>query len=160
MNALMRRSPSNDAGSTGWFICVAFSLVGMYIVGLALDIIPNDPSQWHVPRWLGVVVGLVFILAGWVPVLSRVGAATRTARIVFALTIVGLGAVSNWALFHPQPTSAGSAHASRWSGAAVRINAPLADKYQRPLLLFAWDIPMAAFALWLAFGGRGTGKKD
>lgn len=159
MSWMKRRDTQTASGPVGWFICVAFSLVGMYIVGLALDVIPNDPSQWHVPRWLGAVVGLIFLLAGWAPVISRTGAAARTERIVFALTIVGLGAVSNWALFHPQPAT-GSTHASRWSGAAVRINVPLADKYQRPLLLLGWNIPMAAFALWLAFGGRGTGRKD
>ncbi len=41
-----------------------FFLVGAFIVMLAADIIPSDPSSFNAPRWVVGGAGMVFMLAG------------------------------------------------------------------------------------------------
>lgn len=41
-----------------------FFCVGAFIVLLAADIIPSDPSSFNAPRWVFGGAGLVFMLAG------------------------------------------------------------------------------------------------
>ena len=41
-----------------------FFLVGAFIVMLAANIIPSDPSSFNAPRWVVAAAGAVFMLAG------------------------------------------------------------------------------------------------
>ena len=41
-----------------------FFLMGAFIVLIATDVIPSDPSNFNAPRWVVAAAGLVFMLAG------------------------------------------------------------------------------------------------
>ena len=41
-----------------------FFLVGAFVVLLAADVIPSDPSDFNAPRWVVAAAGAVFMLAG------------------------------------------------------------------------------------------------
>ena len=147
--------------ASSWFLLIAFNAVGLYIAGMALDLIPNDPSQWHVPRWIGALAGLAFILAGWLSVTDQIRYGSRLTRVLLAMLILVLGAVGNWMMFHPQTgVATGLSGNLRPPNTLVRIWTPLPEKYNRPLMIAAWDVPMGLFALWLLLGGRKPDRND
>ncbi len=80
--------------------------------------------------------------------------------MLLAAVVLTLAAVGNWMLLHPQARTTDVSTSGRYTGALVTVHTYLPEKYNRPLMIFAWDVPMGIFALWLIFGGRNRGKAD
>lgn len=79
----------------GW-LCIA---LGLFPLGIALDLLPVDPRGVHAPPWVLALCGLVFISGGGLILLHR----HRILQHLFAGTIAAsFGLVGLWvALFAP-----------------------------------------------------------
>lgn len=145
-SARARRAPTPP------FLTIAFTGAGLYIIGRALGIVPSDPDQMHAPRWVLLLVGGAFALAGWLPVLSQADTGSRRFRIAMAAVVLCMLAVVNWAALHPESGVAHTPMTPR-SGLYLRLAAP--GPVLRVVYLAVLDVALGALALWLLFGRRG-----
>jgi len=91
--------------------------MGVFVILLALGVIPSNAGSWHAPGWVGALAGLAFLFAGAAVIMQTAmtgdrgpdgdlpATAPRWLRAIYylmVLTIVGvLAAVGSWVAFGP-----------------------------------------------------------
>src|SRR5262245_40041326 len=87
------------SGSTAIWLSMFTLLIGAFISGIGLQLIPYDPAKIHAPYWVIVVGGLVFMSAGFA-MLSASWTRYPRLQTLFGLGILlGLTLISNWVAF-------------------------------------------------------------
>lgn len=150
-----RNSDGARRGSTSLFLTVAFTGFGLFLIGVALELVPSDPDQIHAPRWVLLLVGAAFTLAGWLPVLSRADMTSHRFRYAVAAVVLCMLAVMNWAALHPER---GAAHVPMALRPGLHVRLAGAGPVLSVVYLVVLDVAFGALALWLFFGGRGRRK--
>ena len=77
------------------------ALAGVMVILAALDVAPFDQASRHAPRWVVMLAGGLFVLAGvvvWTQGSPGAQAAGQTAGYAMA---IGLAAIGNWVAFGP-----------------------------------------------------------
>ncbi len=83
----------------GWF-AVPFALVGVWILLVALDVVPTDPSTLYAPRWVMGLCGLVFLGAGALIWINLHGSPWMSDTAAFVI-IASMALVASWIAFGP-----------------------------------------------------------
>lgn len=93
----MVRQTSQDR-APAW-LAGLIAAMGVFVVLMAVDVIPIDPESLHAPRWVPAVGGLVFVLGG---LLAAVGPGRPLLKDLLAgLLILGMAAIATWIAFGP-----------------------------------------------------------
>jgi hypothetical protein len=96
---------------------VLTAAMGVFVILLALGVIPSNAGSWHAPGWVGALAGLAFLFGGAAVVMQTAitgdrgpdgdlpATAPRWLRAIYylmVLAIVGaLAAVGSWVAFGP-----------------------------------------------------------
>ena len=97
------------------FACI-FVLIGAGIIAVAMDVIHMPPQDFHAPRIIVAIFGLVFFMAGLVVIVQAgvrvAGMETVISQWIQYLLILGIFAGVSvgmlWVGFGPQPVENGS----------------------------------------------------
>jgi hypothetical protein len=97
---------SNDRSSSlsprgAWLFALAFWIVGLSIIGVALGWIPIAAQDIHAPRWIVGAAGVTFIAGGFAPLAARWGPSSVISQTVGAGVVLPLTLVANWVAFGP-----------------------------------------------------------
>ena len=81
-----------------WFAGM-FSSAGLFIVLMAMDVIPVDPETLHPPRWVLAAAGMVFMIGG---IMAAVGQRNPLLNDVLAGVLIGcMAMIATWIAFGP-----------------------------------------------------------
>jgi hypothetical protein len=149
MNGVPTPPPSpfrRGVSSTPWFVVLAATAFGVYMVGLGLYVFPIDPAQVHVPRWVLVVIGVISLLGARVMIDAPRHEDRRTLGILLVLFLI----VGNWVWLHRHELPSGPPRPlQHYAWLRIIIPLQLSDRAQGILLLLFWDVPLAIAAFQL-----------
>jgi len=77
------------------------ALAGVMVILAALDVAPFDQANRHAPRWVVMLAGGLFVLAGVVVWTQGSPGAQAAGHAVAYAMVIGLAAVADWVAFGP-----------------------------------------------------------
>ncbi len=77
------------------------ALAGVMVILAALDVAPFDQASRHAPRWVVMLAGGLFVLAGVVVWTQGSPGAQAAGHAVAYAMVIGLAAVVDWVAFGP-----------------------------------------------------------
>ena len=80
----------------GWVAC----FLGVVVVAVGSGVIETDANSWHSPKWMGILAGLVFLLAG-IMILGKNKFRSRTNDLFGAAILTIFVIVTSWISFGP-----------------------------------------------------------
>jgi hypothetical protein len=93
--------PLSTAGK--WCFALLFWVAGGLVIALAMDWIHAPPENFHAPRWVVGVAGLVFFAGGFAPLVNASDKNSWGSSTLVLVVVAGMASVFNWVAFGDGP---------------------------------------------------------